>query len=112
MPLGLGQPKEKNYAILRRDARLPMEVEVQINGHAVLPGTEATFTENVSARGARVLSTRRWKTNEQLVISMHAGAFRCLARVAYCEPVARAGYAVGLEFTEASGTWVVNGGAK
>jgi hypothetical protein len=110
MPLGMGLPKlkTKNFSVLRRDARLPMEVEVQIHGHSVLPGTESTFTENVSARGARVLTTRRWKINEQLVISTAAGSFRSVARVAYCQPVARAGYAVGLEFVEPSGSWVVD----
>lgn len=110
MPLGMGLPKTaKSFSVLRRDARVPMEVEVQIYGHTILPGTESTFTENVSARGARVLSTRRWKTNEQLVISTTAGSFRSVARVAYCQPVPRAGYAVGLEFLEPSGSWVVDG---
>jgi len=109
MALGIGVPKPKNFAISRRDARIPMEVEVRIQGHKKLPGTESTFTENVSARGARVLTTRRWNPNEQLVITTAAGSFRSVARVAYCEPVPRAGYAVGLEFTEPMGTWVVNG---
>jgi hypothetical protein len=107
MGLGTGFPKTRNFSVLRRDTRVPMEVEVQIHGHAILPGTESTFTENVSARGARVLTTRRWKTNEQLVISTAAGSFRSVARVAYCQPVPRAGYAVGLEFVEPSGSWVV-----
>jgi len=110
MPLGIGLPKRKPFSVLRRDSRVPMEVEVQISGHAILPGTEATFTENVSARGARVLSTRRWKTNDQLVIATASGSFRSVARVAYCESVPRAGYAIGLEFVEPSGSWVVNGG--
>jgi len=111
MPLGLGLPK-KNFPSVRRDRRVPMEVEVQIHGHAILPGTESTFTENVSARGARVLTTRRWKANEKLVISTAAGSFRSVARVAYCQPVPRAGYAVGLEFVEPSGIWVVDAGTS
>lgn len=109
MPLGIGFPKTKGFSALRRDARVPLEVEVQISGHKVLPGTESTFTENVSARGARVLSTRRWKPNDQLVITTLTGSFRSVARVAYCQTVPRAGYAIGLEFVEPSGSWVVNG---
>lgn len=112
MPLGIGLPKTKSFSALRRDARVPMEVEVQISGHAVLPGVESTFTENVSARGARVLSTRRWKINDQVVITTFGGSFRSVARVAYCQQVPRAGYAIGLEFVEASGSWVVNGGVS
>ncbi|HKV04458.1 MAG TPA: PilZ domain-containing protein [Candidatus Acidoferrales bacterium] len=105
MPLGMGVPK--TFTALRREARVPMEVVVRITGHAALPGTEATFTENVSLRGARVLSTRRWKINDRLVITTLAGSFRSLARVAYCQTVRQSGYAVGLEFVETSGSWVV-----
>jgi len=86
-----------------------MEVGVQITGHRVLPGTETTFTENVSSRGARVLSTRRWKKNDQLTIATLTGSFRAIARVAYCQSVPERGFAVGLEFLNPSGTRAVNG---
>jgi hypothetical protein len=105
MPLGIGITK--SFTALRRESRLPMEVGVHISGHTVLPGTEATFTENVSARGARVLSTRRWKINDRLVITTLAGTFRSVARVAYCQMVPQAGFAVGLEFVETTGSWIV-----
>ena len=48
MPLGIGIPKNKSFAIVRRETRMPMEVGVHISGHARMPGTETTFTENVS----------------------------------------------------------------
>jgi hypothetical protein len=84
-----------------------MEVGVHITGHPALPGTETTFTENVSARGARVLSVRRWKTNDRLTLTTLTGTFRSLARVAYCQLVPETGFAVGLEFIEPDGKWVV-----
>lgn len=84
-----------------------MEVGVQIAGHAAQPGIETTFTENVSARGARVLSTRRWKQNDRLTISTLTGSFRAVARVAYCQLIGDAGFAVGLEFVDPRGSWVV-----
>ena len=87
-----------------------MEVGVQISGHAALPGVESTFTENVSSRGARVLSTRRWKTGDQITIATLTGSFRAMARVAYCQFIPKSGFAVGLEFVEPSGQWVVAGG--
>jgi hypothetical protein len=87
-----------------------MEVGVQISGHPALPGTESTFTENVSARGARVLSTRRWKTGDQLTIATLTGSFRAMARVAYCQLVPESGFAVGVEFVEPTGQWVIAGG--
>jgi hypothetical protein len=109
--IGTLAPKSKNFAPLRRETRVPMEVGVDICGHVRMPGTETTFTENVSSRGARVLSARRWNINDQLVITMRTGSFQSVARVAYCQPVPQAGYAVGLEFLEPRGEWVVSDGA-
>ena len=41
-----------------------MSVAVHITGHGRTPGVETTFTENVSSRGARVTSMRRWSADE------------------------------------------------
>lgn len=101
----MGVPK--SLAPPRRETRVPMEIGVQITGHRSLPGTETTFTENVSSRGARVISSRRWKPNERLTIATLTGSFRSIARVAYCQSVPQAGFAVGLEFLDPSGSWVV-----
>ncbi len=108
MPLGIGGPK--TFDAVRCETRVPMEVGVHISGHRALPGTETTFTENVSSRGARVLSSRRWKINDRMMITTLAGSFQCVARVAYCHTVPQAGFAVGLEFVEPSGSWILNGG--
>ncbi len=105
MRFGMGVPKTS--AGPRRETRIPMEVGVHITGHPALPGTETTFTENVSSRGARVLSTRRWNPGDRLTISTLTGAFRSIARVAYCQLIPESGFAVGLEFVEPTGNWVV-----
>jgi hypothetical protein len=105
--MALGTRAPKTFAVSRREIRIPMEVGVQITGDSTPREPEATFTENVSSRGARVWSARRWKTDERLVIVTVPGSFRSTARVAYCR-LARgtAGYAVGLEFLETTGNWV------
>jgi len=110
MPLGIGGPK--SYSAIRCETRVPMEVGVQISGHGAFPGTEATFTENVSSRGARVLTSRRWKINDRIVVETLAGSFRAVARVAYCHTTPHAGYAVGVEFVEPAGGWVVGDSFK
>src|ERR1700675_2474067 len=91
----------------RVERRLPMEIPVLLDGHRRLPGTESTFTENVSARGARVVSTRRWEHGERLTFVSRTGEFRPSARVAYCEPLQGDGFAIGVEFLEPKGRWVV-----
>ena len=91
----------------RREKRIQMEIPVILEGHRQLPGAEATFTENVSAKGARVVSIRRWDKNSRLVFASRTGEFRSAARVAYCQPNHGEGYVVGLEFLEPQGRWVV-----
>jgi hypothetical protein len=106
MALGMGVPK--TFIAVRSEKRVPMEVGVRISGHAAIPGTETTFTQNVSPRGARVLSTRPWKINDKMVLTTMTGSFRSTARVAYCAITPDSQFAVGLEFIEPSGKWVVD----
>lgn len=84
-----------------------MEIPVVLEGHRQMPGAESTFTENVSARGARVVSIRHWDKGAQLSLASRTGEFRSAARVAYCQPLHGDGYAIGLEFLETQGRWVV-----
>jgi hypothetical protein len=110
MPFGIGIPKA--FDSLRSEPRITMEVGVRLTGNESLPGTESTFTENVSSRGARVLTSRRWKVNDQLTVATLTGSFRSLARVAYCVPAPQTGFAVGVEFVDPSGSWVVTPSAR
>lgn len=96
-----------NHSVRRREERIPMEIPVVLEGHRLLPGAEATFTENVSARGARVVSIRHWDKDARLMFASRTGEFRSSARVAYCRPMYGDGYVIGLEFLEPQGRWVV-----
>jgi len=102
-----GKAKAKNYQVGRCEPRIPMQVGVRISGNAFMPGLESTFTENVSSRGARVRSVRRWRIGESICVLSPSGTFRSLARVAYCKPSRGAGYAIGVEFLELEGQWVL-----
>ena len=95
------------FDVERLEKRIPMTVAVHISGHGRAPGVETTFTENVSSRGARVSSIRRWRANETLEIESLPGDFRARARVTYCQPQSE-GFVIGLEFLEPSGRWVLN----
>jgi hypothetical protein len=100
-------PPKNIHSFHRRENRIPMEIPVVLDGHRHLPGAEPTFTENVSAKGARVVSMRRWEKGAAMKLASRTGEFRSEARVAYCQPLRGDGYAVGVEFLETSGRWVV-----
>jgi hypothetical protein len=70
------------FGVERLEKRILMTVAVHISGHKRAPGVETAFTENVSARGARVSSIRRWRPNETLEFESLPGDFRSVARVA------------------------------
>ncbi len=99
--------RSRPFTYHRNEKRILMEIPVVITGHRQVPGSEATFTENVSARGARVVSVRRWEPGDSVVFASRTGEFRSSARVAYCQPLQGDGFAVGVEFLEAKGRWVV-----
>ena len=102
-----GKAKFSNFQVARSEPRLPMQVGVRISGNAFMPGLETTFTENVSSRGARVRSVRRWRTGESISVMSLTEGFRSLARVAYCEPNRESGFSIGVEFLELEGQWVL-----
>jgi PilZ domain len=101
------KPPRNSPAVPRRENRIQMEIPVVLHGHLQVSGVESTFTENVSAKGARVVSVRRWEKDSQLVLASRTGEFRSAARVAYCQSVRGDGYVIGLEFLEPVGRWVV-----
>jgi PilZ domain len=100
-------PPRSTFTFQRTERRIPMEIPVILGGHRETPGTESTFTENVSARGARVVSVRRWDKDASVMFASRSGEFRSSARVAYCQPLHGDGYAIGVEFLEPTGRWVV-----
>jgi PilZ domain-containing protein len=100
-------PLTTKFAYHRGEKRILMEIPVLIDGHREAPGMESTFTENVSARGARVISVRRWEPGEPLKFASRTGEFRSSARVAYCQSLQSEGFAIGVEFLNPKGRWVV-----
>ena len=95
------------FVFHRTEKRILMEIPVLIDGHRDVPGRESTFTENVSARGARVISARYWEQGDSLKFASRTGEFRSSARVAYCQSLQGDGFAIGVEFLNPKGRWVV-----
>jgi PilZ domain len=100
-------PPRNAFPFRRSENRIPMEIPVVLEGHRKIPGVESTFTENVSAKGARVVSVRHWDRGAQLTLASRTGEFRSSARVAYCQPLHGDGYVIGVEFLDSKGRWVV-----
>jgi len=60
---------------------------------------EGTFTENVSTRGARIVTMSKLEPGGTIEIRSPYG-FRLHGRVVYCQPLFGGNFAVGLEFQD------------
>ncbi len=98
----------KSNLVKRLEKRIPMTVAVQISGNDRVSNVETAFTEDISSRGARVMTARRWEPEDRVTIVSLPGDFRATARVAYCQPLRGSGFAIGVEFLEPAGRWVVH----
>jgi PilZ domain len=89
----------------RLEERIPLTVRVDLCSLDIRQRAQEGVTENVSARGARVVSSRPWKKNERLNVRSFPGDFRARARVVYCAPVGRDEFAIGLQLLASVGNW-------
>jgi hypothetical protein len=93
-------------AIARRvEERVPRAVRVDLCSLDVRHRAHEALTENVSAHGARVVSSNPWKLNDRLNLWSLPGDFRARARVVYCEPLGDNSFAIGLQLLASTGEW-------
>lgn len=88
------------------EKRLPIAIVVRLS-HAEDPidGAELTYTDNISAHGARVISKRRWQPGDAVQITSLKDDSTMRGKVAYCQKLVDNRYCIGLEFQERGVTW-------
>lgn len=90
----------------RMESRTPARVGVEISGPDEPAIIEIALTENVSRHGARVVTKRHWQPNDSVIVKLLRGDRRSGARIAYCKPLKREAFAVGLQFSSARESWI------
>jgi len=85
-----------------RTARAEDRTQVGSLGQLELLGkprdSECAWIENISDHGARVISRRRWRSGEHMLITSRFPSFRSnAASVVYCETLLAGLYAIGCE---------------
>lgn len=89
----------------RTEDRTPMKITVDLSSLDIRTPAQEGITENVSPRGARVLTSKPWKPNDRLNVRSLLGNFRSRARVVYCVPVDAGQFAIGLQLFATAGNW-------
>jgi hypothetical protein len=89
----------------RNERRVTMAIPVCLVIAEKLLFADQAMTVNVSSRGARILTRRRWQLEEQPRLASSSGELRTQAKVVYCEPVTDGLFCVGLQFPSAVMDW-------
>ena len=91
----------------RMEKRLPISIVVSLTHVRDQPvnGIELTYTENVSAHGARVISKRNWQPGEVAQVAPLKDESTIRAKVVYCQKLQDDRYCVGLNFNGSPVTW-------
>ena len=92
----------------RMEKRLPIIVVVNLAylERADIDEAEWTFTDNISAHGARVFSRRSWQPGEEITLTPFneesAGG-----SVVYCQKIADKRYWIGVKLKDHPNTWKI-----
>lgn len=92
----------RQYIVERAEDRVDMKVTALLVARHGRLGVETGVTENVSSRGARVISKSEWLLDDTILVALPGFRFASAARVAYCDPLGDGRFGTGLEFVGAS----------
>jgi hypothetical protein len=90
----------------RMEARIPKRVGLELSGPDKPLIYETTFTENVSRHGARVVTKKRWRPNDSVLVKLPQECLPSRARITYCQPVKGDEFAMGLQFSLVVYSWI------
>ena len=93
----------------RKERRLPAVVVVDLVPlePVNIERHERTYTDNLSAHGARVRSTYAWQLGEQAEITPANGETPVRGEVVYCQRLDNDGFFVGLKVRESRIPWSI-----
>ena len=89
----------------RIEKRVPMAVPVDLVIAEEMLVAERVVTVNVSPHGARVVTKRHWRAEEQPWLASLTSYFRLQGRVVYCQPLTNGDFCVGLRFRASFIDW-------
>lgn len=92
----------------RFERRLPIIVVVRLAPAepASTAGDEKTYTDNISAHGARLFSRRRWQTGDDVTVTPR-NEEAASGKVVYCQLLADDHYGIGVKFQNDPVKWSV-----
>jgi hypothetical protein len=85
----------------RSERRIPKILAVELSSPDESVLEEMTFTENLSPRGVRVTTRRRWQPRTRVLVTLLRNGIRngirSQGRIVYCQHIGSGKFALGLE---------------
>jgi len=81
----------------RSERRIPQRLAAELSRPDESVPKEMTFTQNVSPRGVRVTTVRRWQPGTSVLVTFRGDSIRLQGRIVYCQRVESGNFALGLE---------------
>ena len=93
----------------RMEKRIPIAIVVRLTRAQDQParGPELTYTDNISAHGVRVVSSRPWQIGEVAQVTSLKDETTISGKVTYCVMLPDNRYLIGLNFQDRRITWSV-----
>jgi len=105
--LGFARSRSETHACRRQvsgrmERRLPVIVVVRLAlaERAGTDGEERTYTDNISAHGARVFSRRPWQLGDKVRVTPVNEESTVRGKVVYCHRLADDRYGIGVQFRD------------
>lgn len=89
----------------RIEKRIPMVLQVDLVIAEEMFVSERAVTVNVSPHGARVVTKRHWRPEEQPWLASLTSYFRLQGSVVYCQSLTNGDFCVGLKFRASFMGW-------
>jgi hypothetical protein len=93
----MAAPVSTNRSEGRSGRRIPQLLAAELSCPNEPGRKEMTFTENVSTRGVRVSTLRRWQPGIRVLVTFPRNGFRSEGKVAYCQRNESGDFAIGIE---------------
>ena len=90
----------------RKHKRVPIVIVVRLmRADLAAEGQESTYTDNVSAHGARIISRHPWQPGEEVQVTSVKDGTAIRGSVVYCQQLETGGFCLGLNFREHAVPW-------
>jgi PilZ domain len=91
----------------RKEQRIALKMFVKLSSLGN-PSSEIAPTIDISCHGARVVTRRSWRPNEQLSVRSIRGNLYSRARVVHCQPHKGDSFVIGIQMYYPTGDWTTH----